>query len=84
MADSRAIGIFDSGLGGLTVARQIIKLMPNENIVYFGDTARNPYGTRSVPELRRMAEDNLRFLRRFQVKAILAACGTMSASPSGC
>lgn len=47
MADSRAIGVFDSGLGGLTVAREIIKRLPNENIVYFGDTGRVPYGSRS-------------------------------------
>ena len=46
MADNRAIGIFDSGLGGLTVAREIIKMLPNENIVYFGDTGRVPYGTK--------------------------------------
>ena len=46
MADNRAIGIFDSGLGGLTVAKEIIKLLPDENIVYFGDTGRVPYGTK--------------------------------------
>ena len=78
--DTRPIGIFDSGLGGLTAVSALRKLMPEENIVYFGDTARNPYGTRSVAELRRMAEENLQFLRRFGVKAVLAACGTMSAN----
>ena len=47
MSDNRPIGVFDSGLGGLTVVRELIKLMPNEDIVYFGDTGRVPYGTRS-------------------------------------
>ena len=78
--DKRPVGFFDSGLGGLTAVSAFQKLMPGESIVYFGDTARNPYGTRSVEQLKHMAEENLAFLERFQVKAIIAACGTMSAN----
>lgn len=74
------VGFFDSGLGGLTAVSALRKLLPNENIAYFGDTARCPYGTRTVSELRRMALENLEFLRSKGVKAILAACGTMSAN----
>ena len=78
--DTRPVGFFDSGLGGLTAVSAFHREMPEENIIYFGDTARNPYGTRSVQELRKMADDNLRFLQSFDVKAIIAACGTMSAN----
>ena len=62
MADSRAIGVFDSGLGGLTVAREIIKRLPNENIVYFGDTGRVPYGSRSRDTIKKYAAEDERFL----------------------
>ncbi|HYY80425.1 MAG TPA: glutamate racemase, partial [Actinomycetes bacterium] len=51
--DPRPIGIFDSGVGGLTVARAIIDLLPHESVVYYGDTARGPYGPRSLPQVRR-------------------------------
>ena len=78
MSDNRAIGIFDSGLGGLTVAREIIKLLPQENIVYFGDTGRVPYGTRSRETIRRYALEDERFLLSKNVKLIVAACGTVS------
>lgn len=78
MADNRAIGIFDSGLGGLTVAREIIKLLPNENIVYFGDTGRVPYGTRSHDTIKKYALQDERFLLSHDVKLIVAACGTVS------
>ena len=53
MSDDRAIGVFDSGLGGLTVVKELIKALPNENIVYFGDTGRVPYGTRSVETIKK-------------------------------
>ncbi|MBO6040072.1 MAG: glutamate racemase [Oscillospiraceae bacterium] len=76
--DNRPIGIFDSGLGGLTALSALRTLMPEENLVYFADTARNPYGTRTPEQLRRMAGENLAFLARFGVKAVIAACGTMS------
>ena len=78
MADNRAIGVFDSGLGGLTVAREIIKLMPNENIVYFGDTGRVPYGTKGRDTIRKYALQDERFLLSHNVKMIVAACGTVS------
>jgi len=52
MSDNRAIGIFDSGLGGLTVVKEILKVLPEENIIYFGDTGRVPYGTRSRDTIR--------------------------------
>ncbi len=78
MSDNRAIGIFDSGLGGLTVAREIVKLLPNENIVYFGDTGRVPYGTRSRDTIKKYALQDERFLLTHNVKLIVAACGTVS------
>lgn len=79
MADSRPLGIFDSGLGGLTVAREIKKLMPNESIVYFGDTGRVPYGTKSEGTIIRYARQDEKFLLDKGAKAIIAACGTVSA-----
>ena len=78
--DNRPIGVFDSGLGGLTAVSALRKLMPGENIIYFADTARCPYGTRSRDQLRSFASDNLELLASFGVKAILAACGTLSAN----
>ena len=78
MADSRAIGVFDSGLGGLTVAKEIMKLMPFENIVYFGDTARVPYGTKGVDSIIKYARQDERFLLSKDVKMVVAACGTVS------
>lgn len=78
MADERAIGIFDSGLGGLTVAREIIRRLPGENIVYFGDTGRIPYGTKSPDTIKKYARQAERFLLQKHVKLIVAACGTVS------
>lgn len=78
MSDKRAIGIFDSGLGGLTVTKEIIKLLPNESIVYFGDTGRVPYGTRSLDTIKKYASQDERFLLSHDVKLIVAACGTVS------
>ena len=76
--DQRPIGIFDSGLGGLTALAVLRKLLPDEKIIYFGDTARVPYGTKSAAELRIMARQNLELLDGCGVKVILAACGTVS------
>ena len=76
--DNRPIGVFDSGLGGLTAARRLISLMPNENIIYFGDTGRVPYGTRSRDTIFRYATQDVNFLRTFDLKAIVIACGTVS------
>ncbi|HHW46125.1 MAG TPA: glutamate racemase [Clostridiales bacterium] len=79
MADNRPIGVFDSGLGGLTVVKELVKLLPNENIVYFGDTGRVPYGTRSPQTIEKYALQDERFLLSKGVKLIIAACGTVSA-----
>ena len=76
--DQRAIGVFDSGLGGLTAVRQLRRLMPSENIIYFGDTARVPYGNRSRDTILKYARQDTRFLRGFDLKAIVIACGTVS------
>lgn len=79
MNDSRPIGIFDSGVGGLTVARQIEELLPNEDVVYFGDTARVPYGTKSRQTVTKFSVENVELLMRHDVKMIVVACNTASA-----
>ena len=76
--DNRSIGVFDSGMGGLTAVRQMIRLLPGEDIVYFGDTGRVPYGGRSVETIVRYARQDVAFLRSFDLKAIVIACGTVS------
>lgn len=73
------IGVFDSGVGGLTVAREIMRQIPNERIVYFGDTARVPYGSKSKEVVTRYSRQIIRFLRTQNVKAIVIACNTASA-----
>ena len=73
------IGVFDSGVGGLTVFREIMRQIPNEKIIYFGDTARVPYGSKSRETVTRYSEQIVRFLRTFQVKTIVVACNTASA-----
>ncbi|MGN0276435.1 MAG: glutamate racemase [Hominisplanchenecus sp.] len=73
------IGVFDSGVGGLTVAREIMRNLPEENIVYFGDTARVPYGSKSRDTVLRYSRQIIRFLRTQEVKAIVIACNTASA-----
>lgn len=78
MADSRPIGVFDSGLGGLTVVKELAKLLPHEDIVYFGDTGRVPYGTRSRETIEKYAIQDEKFLLQNNVKLIVAACGTVS------
>lgn len=77
-SDNRPIGIFDSGLGGLTSVRALEKCLPDENIIYFGDTGRVPYGTRSNETIIQYSMDDLAFLLRRNVKAVLVACGTVS------
>ena len=76
--DNRPIGVFDSGLGGLTAVRELQRLLPGEDIIYFGDTARVPYGGRSRDTLVRYARQDVAFLRTFDLKAIVIACGTVS------
>lgn len=73
-----AIGVFDSGMGGLTAVKVLNQIMPNESIIYFGDTARIPYGTRSRQTIQRYTQEDIAFLRRHPVKMIIAACGTVS------
>ncbi|MCR5664443.1 MAG: aspartate/glutamate racemase family protein [Oscillospiraceae bacterium] len=78
--DARPIGIFDSGYGGLTAVRALRALCPEENLVFFADSGRAPYGGRSVPQLRTMARQDLAFVASFGAKAIIAACGTVSSN----
>ena len=73
------IGIFDSGVGGLTVAREIMRQLPDESIVYFGDTARVPYGSKSRDTIISFSRQIMKFLMTKQVKAIVVACNTASA-----
>ncbi len=70
------IGVFDSGIGGLTVVKSIVETMPNENIIYFGDTAHVPYGTRSKEQITEYVLSDVKFLSRFNIKAIVIACNT--------
>lgn len=73
------IGVFDSGVGGLTVVREIMRQLPNENVIYFGDTARVPYGSKSKQTVLKFSRQIVRFLMTKQVKAIVIACNTASA-----
>ena len=79
MNDPRPIGIFDSGLGGLTVLQEIRRLLPNEEIIYFGDTARVPYGDKSSETILRYAHENANFLLSHDIKMLVVACNTASA-----
>lgn len=75
---NRPIGVFDSGLGGLTTVREIKRIMPGEDIIYFGDTGRVPYGNRSSETIIRYTKDDIDFLLKHDIKLIIAACGTAS------
>ena len=79
MDKNARIGVFDSGVGGLTVAREIMRQIPNERIVYFGDTARVPYGSKSKDNIIKFSRQIIRFLQTENVKAIVIACNTASA-----
>lgn len=76
--DDRAIGVFDSGMGGLTAVRELIRRLPGEDVVYFGDTGRVPYGGRGADTIIKYARQDVAFLRTFDLKAIVIACGTVS------
>ncbi|HEX9712174.1 MAG TPA: glutamate racemase [Actinomycetota bacterium] len=78
--DARAIGVFDSGVGGLTVVRSLIDLLPTEAVVYYGDTARGPYGPRERADVRRCVDDVAQVLVREGVKLLVAACNSASAA----
>lgn len=79
MSDPRPIGVFDSGVGGLTVAAALKRRLPRERLLYLGDTARLPYGTKSAATVRRYTQVNLEFLEQRGVKAVVVACNTASA-----
>ncbi len=74
----KPIGIFDSGIGGLTVVKQLIKLLPDEQLIYFGDTARIPYGTKSKRLIEQYALEDTAFLMQFDIKLLVVACNTAS------
>ena len=76
--NDKSIGVFDSGLGGLTTVKELQNLMPNEDIIYFGDTGRVPYGSRSKETIIKYAMQDVSFLLSLGVKIIIAACGTVS------
>jgi glutamate racemase len=79
MPSERPIGVFDSGIGGLTVAHEIIRQLPSESIIYFGDTARVPYGPKSPDTVRRYSREIAAYLGHEGVKAIVIACNTATA-----
>ena len=79
MGDPRPIGLFDSGVGGLTVLREVLRRLPGESTLYLGDNARAPYGPRSDEEVRRFSLECLAELAARDVKAIVVACNTASA-----
>ncbi len=79
MADTRPIGVFDSGIGGLTVLREIWKVLPGESTIYFGDNSRAPYGNKSRSTIIRYSLQNMKFLESKDVKMIVIACNTASA-----
>lgn len=77
--DNRAIGVFDSGLGGLTVFKEIVEQLSGESVIYFGDSGRTPYGTKSSETVIKYTLQNIRFLMSLNIKMIVIACNTMSA-----
>ena len=77
MSDPRPVGVFDSGVGGLTVARAVMDLLPRESILYFGDTARSPYGPRPVEEIRSFAREIATYLLGRDVKTLVVACNSI-------
>ena len=81
--DTRPIGVFDSGLGGLTAVRQLRRVLPGEDIIYFGDTGRVPYGSRGRQTILQYTRQDIRFLLSQNVKFLMAACGTVSDLPDG-
>src|SRR3954463_13257547 len=79
MASPQPIGVFDSGIGGLTVVRELMRQLPQESVVYFGDTARVPYGPKSPDTVRRYSREIASFHLKQQAKAIVIACNTATA-----
>lgn len=79
----RPIGIFDSGAGGLTVMKEVVKVLPGEHIIYFGDTARVPYGNKSIQSILRFSTESVLFLLKKKVKLVVMACNTSSSVALG-
>ena len=82
--DNRAIGVFDSGLGGLTVFKEITRQLPGESVIYFGDNGRAPYGTKSRDTIIKFTLQDIRFLMNHDIKMVVMACNTMSAYSYEC
>ena len=78
--NNKYIAVFDSGIGGLTVVKALKEILPQENIIYFGDTLNMPYGEKNVDEIKQFAINNINFFNTFDVKAYVVACGTMTAN----
>jgi glutamate racemase len=78
--DNRAIGVFDSGLGGLTTVKELHRILPQEDIIYLGDTGRVPYGSRSRETIIKYARQDIAFLLQKDIKMVVAACGTVSST----
>ena len=78
--DKRPIGVFDSGLGGLTCVKEIMRILPGEDVIYFGDTGRVPYGTRGADTIVKYVRQDINFLQSFDIKMIIIACGTASSA----
>ena len=78
--NNNPLGVFDSGIGGLTVVKEIIKVLPNESIIYLGDTERVPYGTKDRETITKFALELTRFLLKKSVKFLVVACNTISAT----
>ena len=80
-SNNSPIGVFDSGLGGLTVVKELIRQLPREHIVYYGDTARVPYGTKSKESIIRFSHENTQILLKRNVKMVVVACNNSSNFP---
>lgn len=78
--DNRPVGVFDSGVGGISVLRELVKLMPEENYVYFGDSKNAPYGSKSANEVRKLSLDIAGYFKSINVKAIVVACNTATSA----
>lgn len=80
MADNSPIGVFDSGVGGISVLKELVSLMPNENFIYFGDSKNAPYGTKSFNEIEKLTVENAKYLKNKGCKAIVIACNTATSA----
>ncbi len=76
--EEKAIAVFDSGVGGISVLRELVKLMPNENFIYFGDSAHAPYGTKTIEEVYQLSIHNIEYLMKQGIKAVVIACNTVT------